>query len=90
MTITTRSAQNDSVSTPMAAGKLILAATMALVTSQLNRRKVRKLADMPDYILQDLGIRRDDVHQALQCHWRDDASYKLASAALRRRRGFKD
>ena len=57
----------------------------AMVRTLANRRAAHRIADMPDYLLTDIGLRRDDVHDALNRSWRDDPTYRLAVAASRRR-----
>lgn len=64
------------------------AALAALFHAWRNRRYAYHLSEMPDYILTDLGLKRDDVSQALHCDWREDATYRLAVTAARRRRGL--
>ncbi|MBP0615469.1 DUF1127 domain-containing protein [Jiella mangrovi] len=87
MTITARLTPTRSAAIRMAAGSRVLAsAARAIVKTMINRRRVHRLADMPDYVLQDIGIRRDDIAVALGADWREDASYKLALIAARRRR----
>ncbi|WP_167591767.1 DUF1127 domain-containing protein [Jiella endophytica] len=86
MTITARS--TSPASGRVVAGILVLAtAARAIVTTMINRRRVQALADLPDYMLKDIGIRHDDIATALGADWREDASYKLALIAAHRRRG---
>ena len=87
MTITARHTSTHSAAGRLVAGTRVLAAAArAIVKTMVNRRRVHQLADMPDYVLKDMGIRRDDISLALGAEWREDPSYKLALIAARRRR----
>ncbi|BDA82772.1 hypothetical protein Sa4125_03140 [Aureimonas sp. SA4125] len=66
----------------------LFAGAAAMFRSFRNRRSARRLADMPDYLLNDIGLRRDDVHEALNRGWREDPTFQLAIKASRRRRGL--
>ncbi|MCQ8780789.1 DUF1127 domain-containing protein [Mangrovibrevibacter kandeliae] len=66
--------------------QVALAAARAILKNLRNRMTVARLAEMPDYLLSDLGVRRDDVHDALNQTWHDDPSFRLAVTASRRRR----
>lgn len=88
MTIMTKT--RPVIAHPLQAAHLALAAMHAIARSFAARRKVRQLSDMPDYILSDLGLKRDDISHALAAGWREDPSYRLALAAARRRRGLCD
>lgn len=91
MTITARQTPTISATGRITAGFRVLAtAARAIVKTALNRRRVHQLADMPDYVLNDIGIRRDDISVALGASWREDPSYKLALIAAHRRRGTLD
>ena len=82
MTITARQTPTISATGRITAGFRVLAtAARAIVKTALNRRRVHQLADMPDYVLNDIGIRRDDISLALGASWREDPSYKLALIA---------
>lgn len=72
------------------AGKTAIGAASAIVRTMGNRRAARQLSDLPDYLLSDMGIRRDDVSEALRANWREDPTYRLAVKAARRRRGLGD
>ncbi|MBO0903020.1 DUF1127 domain-containing protein [Jiella sonneratiae] len=85
MTITARPTP-ASASRFLAGTRLFATAARAIVKTMVNRRRVQALADMPDHVLADIGIRRDDVAFALGADWREDPSYKLALIAARRRR----
>lgn len=85
MTIITRTTAPRSKSDPLASVRIAVAAGRAIVTSLINRRHARRLADMPDYLLSDVGLRRDDVAAALNADWRQDPTYQLAMKAGRRR-----
>ncbi|MCQ0987863.1 DUF1127 domain-containing protein [Jiella marina] len=90
MTITARHSTPTATRSPAArliAGMRVFAyAARAIVKTMINRRYVKSLADMPDYLLKDIGIRRDDIWTALNADWREDPTYKLAVTAARRRR----
>lgn len=63
-----------------------LSALRAIVRTFLNRRAAYRVAELPDYLLKDIGLKRDDVHEALHADWREDPTFKMAVAASRRRR----
>lgn len=65
----------------------LYAGLRSVATMLGNRRAARQLSDMPDYLLTDLGLKRDDVHAALGRDWREDPTFQLALLAARRRRG---
>lgn len=65
----------------------LYAGLRSIVRMLVNRRAARQLSEMPDYLLGDLGLRRDDVHLALRQDWREDPTFKLAMVVARRRRG---
>ncbi|MBO0661148.1 DUF1127 domain-containing protein [Jiella sp. MQZ9-1] len=90
MTIIVRSTPTQPASNRFAAGLTVFAtAVRAIVKTMINRHRVKSLADMPDYVLKDIGLRRDDIATSLVSDWREDPSYKLALLAARRRRnGF--
>ncbi len=73
---------------PVAAGitGLAVQSVLMLVRSVMNRRAVYQLDEMPDYLLKDVGLTRDDVHSALAADWREDPSVAVSVAAARRRR----
>jgi uncharacterized protein YjiS (DUF1127 family) len=87
MTLTTR-IPSVPRSEPLAAGMAGLAAqsVLMLVRAVTNRRAVHRLDEMPDYLLKDVGLTRDDVHSALASDWREDPSVAVSVAAARRRR----
>lgn len=68
------------------AAAAVYAGLRSIVTMLANRRTARQLSELPDYLLGDLGLRRDDVHAALNADWRDDPTFQLAMTAARRRR----
>ncbi|GGD97418.1 hypothetical protein GCM10011390_15290 [Aureimonas endophytica] len=67
--------------------RLAAAALGAMVRTFRNRRAADRVADLPDYLLTDIGLKRDDVHEALSLHWREDPTFRLALRAAERRRG---
>lgn len=60
-------------------------ALLAIARSLRNRRQAFYVGELPDHLLADMGLRRDDVHAALQSDWRTDPTYHLARAARERR-----
>ncbi|MFD2236802.1 DUF1127 domain-containing protein [Aureimonas populi] len=69
------------------AGRLSIAyaGLLARVKALRNRRAAYYMADLPDHLLADIGLKRDDVHAALKADWREDPTYVLARTACRRR-----
>ena len=63
-----------------------LSALRAIVRTFLNRRAAYRVSELPDYLLTDIGLKRDDVHEAMHADWREDPTCKMAMAAGRRRR----
>ncbi len=61
-----------------------LAAAAAIVRALIHRRQALRVADLPDHLLADMGLRRDDVHAALTSNWRADPTYLLARSAKER------
>ncbi len=90
MAITTKTRLSPTLAHPAQAAKLLVVAARAIVKTVLNRRKVRAMSEMSDYMLKDIGLRRDDIHEALHTDWREDPTWRLAVAAARRRRGGYD
>ena len=66
--------------------RLAIAAGGALWRALRNRRAALHVADLSDEMLSDIGLRRDDVHVALNASWREDPTYQMAILAHRRRR----
>ncbi|WP_152045304.1 DUF1127 domain-containing protein [Aureimonas psammosilenae] len=62
------------------------AAVAAMARSFRNHRAARHVGDLPDYLLTDIGLKRDDVSEALSANWRDDPTFRLAMRAAERRR----
>ncbi|KQT87942.1 DUF1127 domain-containing protein [Aurantimonas sp. Leaf443] len=62
-----------------------IAALRAIVKALINRRAAMRVSEMPDRMLKDIGLRRDDIHDALHADWRDDPTFRLAIAAARAR-----
>lgn len=73
---------------PIPSPRIVLAGALAIMRTFRNRRAAYRLAELPDYLLNDLGLRRDDVHEALGRGWREDPTFQLAIKAARRRRGL--
>ena len=63
-----------------------ISALRAIVRTFLNRRAAYRVSELPDYLLTDIGLKRDDVHDAMHADWREDPTFKMAMAAARRRR----
>ncbi|GGD06374.1 DUF1127 domain-containing protein [Aureimonas glaciei] len=82
--------------TPLAGGwrtripspRIVFAGAAAMLRGLRNRRAAYRLAELPDYLLNDIGLRRDDVHEALNRGWQEDPTFQLAIKASRRRRGL--
>ena len=87
MAITTKTRLSPTLAHPAQAAKLFVVAARAIVKTMLNRRKVRAMSEMADYMLKDIGLRRDDIHEALHTDWREDPSWRLAVTAAQRRCG---
>ncbi|MCB8838013.1 DUF1127 domain-containing protein [Aurantimonas sp. VKM B-3413] len=90
MTITARTRTPTLTKAPLTNVRVFVEAARAIVKTIVNRRQAKLLAEMPDYLLKDVGIRRDDIHNALQTVWHEDPTYRLAVSAARRRCGFLD
>lgn len=88
MSITLKGSGRDDLAGLASSLRVGFAAIPALWRSWRNRRQAYRLSEMPDYLLSDLGIRRDDVHEALGASWREDPTFKLAVRAAKRRRGL--
>ncbi|KTQ95841.1 hypothetical protein NS365_17095 [Aureimonas ureilytica] len=63
-------------------------ALRAIVRTMRNRRAAYRMSELPDYLLNDIGLKRDDVHEALHADWREDPTYRLAVRASERRRSL--
>lgn len=85
MTLFTRTSREDVLDGFGRPIRQFAAAAAAMARTLANRRAAHRIADMPDYLLTDIGLKRDDVHDALNRRWRDDPTYRLALAASRRR-----
>ena len=78
----------DAATTTPATGstlRTLTAAGKAMARALVNRRAALRISDLPDELLNDIGLRRDDVHEALKTNWREDPTYRMAVAARRRR-----
>ena len=62
-----------------------IAALRAIVRTFLNRRAAYRVAELQDYLLNDIGLKRDDVHEAMNADWREDPTYRMAMLAHRGR-----
>ena len=67
---------------------ILIAGAVAIVRMIHNRRAAQHVSELPDYLLSDVGLKRDDVHEALNRGWREDPTFQLAMKASRRRRGL--
>jgi uncharacterized protein YjiS (DUF1127 family) len=67
---------------------LLYAGVVAFARMIRNRRAAYHVSELPDYLLSDVGLKRDDVHEALNRGWREDPTFQLAIKASRRRRGL--
>ena len=76
------------VGTIVPSPRVLLTAFLAIMRTLRNRRSAHQIAEMPDYLLSDLGLRRDEVHEALNRGWREDPTFQLAIKASRRRRSL--
>ena len=65
MSITLKGSGRDEFVGIASSVRVGFAAIPAILRSWRNRRHAYRLSEMPDYLLSDLGIRRDDVHEAL-------------------------
>ncbi|RFC65529.1 DUF1127 domain-containing protein [Fulvimarina endophytica] len=83
MAIFHRTTTDTLVQTLAEALRLAVAAVPAMVRTLRNRHAARQIADLPDYLLNDMGLKRDDVHDALQSDWRSDPTYLLSMRASR-------
>jgi len=63
-------------------------ALRAIVRTVRNRRAAYRMSELPDYLLNDIGLKRDDVHEAIHADWREDPTYRLAVRASERRRSL--
>ncbi len=64
---------------------LAFAALGAIARTYANRQAALRVSDLPDHLLADVGLRRDDVHAALQSSWRSDPTYLMARSARENR-----
>jgi uncharacterized protein YjiS (DUF1127 family) len=85
MSLLSRSAA-DTLSLGLPRLTVAFAAVGAIGRTIAHRRAARQVADLPDYLLTDIGLKRDDVHEALSSDWHDDPTYRLAVKAAERRR----
>jgi uncharacterized protein YjiS (DUF1127 family) len=86
MTIFTRQTPERRLTFHVPSPSILLAGASAIVRTALNRRAAMRVAELPDYLLSDIGLKRDDVHEALQQNWRTDPTFQLAMTAAKRRR----
>lgn len=60
-------------------------ALRAIARSVYNRQRALQVADLPDHLLSDIGLKRDDIHSALHSSWKQDPTYLLALRAQENR-----
>jgi uncharacterized protein YjiS (DUF1127 family) len=84
MTIFSRPSLRTHIPSP----SILLAGAIAIARMIRNRRAAQHVSELPDYLLSDVGLKRDDVHEALNRGWREDPTFQLAMKASRRRRGL--
>lgn len=65
--------------------RLGFAALGAMARTFANRQAALRVSDLPDHLLADVGLKRDDVHAALQTSWRTDPTYLMARSARENR-----
>ena len=88
MTLFSRTPRASGVETWIPSPRIVLTGTLAVMRAIRNRRAAYQLSELPDHLLTDVGLRRDDVHDALNRGWREDPTFQLALKASRRRRGL--
>ena len=84
MAIITKSSTTGFTARFLEGAVLAFAAVRAYGKAYINRRSARRLSELPDYLLKDMGLKRDDIHAALSQDWRSDPTYELAYRAGRR------
>ena len=88
MTIFSRTPLEGALRTRIPSPAILFAGAVAMFRGYRNRRAAYRLAELPDYLLSDIGLKRDDVHEALNRGWQEDPTFQLAIKASRRRRGL--
>jgi uncharacterized protein YjiS (DUF1127 family) len=86
MTLFTRQTPTRRLIINLPSPAILLAGAGAMLRTAMNRRAARRVSELPDYLLTDIGLKRDDVHDALQQGWRTDPTFQLAMTAAKRRR----
>ncbi|WP_062013335.1 DUF1127 domain-containing protein [Aureimonas sp. AU4] len=79
------SASELSLAALLRAPATLVQVARAMARTLLNRRAAYRVAELPDYLLTDIGLKRDDVHAALNADWRDDPTLRMAMSARKHR-----
>jgi uncharacterized protein YjiS (DUF1127 family) len=74
-----------SLSALMRAPATLVQVASAMVRTLVNRRAAYRVSELPDYLLTDIGLKRDDVHAAMNADWREDPTLRMAISAQKRR-----
>lgn len=85
MTLVVKTPPTASTSALVTLAKLRFAALRAIARTFLNRRAAYRVAELPDHLLSDIGLKRDDVHEAMNADWREDPTFRMAMLAHRGR-----
>lgn len=64
---------------------LAFSALGAMARTLRNRREALRVDALPDHLLADIGLKRDDVYAALHASWRSDPTYLMARSAQENR-----
>ena len=63
----------------------LLRAAHRTLRSWRNRRRIAALGELDDHLLSDLGLKRDDVHRALNLPFAQDPALELQRLSLSNR-----
>ncbi len=85
MSLVSRPSLDLSVAALLRAPRAASAVAFALARNVMRRRAAYRVSELPDYLLTDIGLKRDDVHAALNADWREDPTLRLKLSALARR-----
>jgi len=85
MSLVSRPSLDLSLSALAHAPSAAFAVAHALARNLVRRRAAYRVSELPDYLLTDIGLKRDDVHAALNADWREDPTLRLKLSALARR-----
>ncbi len=78
---TTASRPRSGSASAFAAARQVARALVAAWTALVNRRQVRRLSELDDYLLADIGLSRADVEDAASLPIYEDPTARLALAA---------